>query len=83
METEEIISDVNIKNISFKYSEEEEYILKDLSIYIKDKESVAIVGETGCGKSTLMSLMIGELKPSLGETDALPKILLVIWLNGV
>lgn len=67
METEEIISDVNIKNISFKYSEEEEYILKDLSIYIKDKESVAIVGETGCGKSTLMSLMIGELKPSLGE----------------
>lgn len=66
-ETEEIISDVHIKNISFKYSEEEEYILKDLSIYIKDKESVAIVGETGCGKSTLMSLMIGELKPSLGE----------------
>ena len=67
IEPEDVISDVKIKNLNFKYSEEEEYILKDLSLYIKDKESVAIVGETGCGKSTLMSLMIGELNPTSGE----------------
>ena len=67
IEPEDVISDVKIKNLNFKYSEEEEYILKDLSLYIKDKESVAIVGETGCCKSTLMSLMIGELNPTSGE----------------
>ncbi|PYE38930.1 peptidase domain-containing ABC transporter [Psychrobacter fozii] len=67
IESEDNISDIKVKNISFKYSEDEEYILKDISLYVKDKESVAIVGETGCGKSTLMSLMIGELKPSSGE----------------
>lgn len=67
IELEEVTSDIKVNNISFKYSEDEDYILKDVSLYIKDKESVAIVGETGCGKSTLMSLMIGELKPTSGE----------------
>ena len=65
--TKDVISDIEVKNISFKYSEDEDYTLKDVSLHIKDKESVAIVGETGCGKSTLMSLMIGELKPTSGE----------------
>lgn len=66
--------DIQVKNLSFAYSDDEPNIIDNLSFHIKDKESVAIVGATGCGKSTLMSLLMGELTPKLGEIKIAGKI---------
>lgn len=61
------VYDIQVNNLSFAYSDDESNIIDNLNFHIKDKESVAIVGATGCGKSTLMSLLMGELKPKSGE----------------
>lgn len=57
---------VELNNVSFRYSEETPYILNDISLKIKPGEYVAIVGSTGCGKSTLVRLLLGFEKPEKG-----------------
>ena len=66
--------DIQVNNLSFAYNDDEPYIIDNLSFHIKDKESVAIVGATGCGKSTLMSLLMGELTPKSGDIKIAGKI---------
>ena len=48
---------VVFENVSFKYPDAEEYLLKDISFEIKKGETVAFVGSTGSGKSTLINLI--------------------------
>ena len=57
---------IDIEHVSFRYHERGPWILKDLSLKIKSGEYVAIVGRTGCGKSTLMRLLLGFEKPEKG-----------------
>jgi ATP-binding cassette subfamily B protein len=68
LETEETIKDgevtkgknvgtVEFKNVSFKYPDAEEYILKDISFKVNKGETVAFIGSTGSGKSTLINLI--------------------------
>ena len=45
---------IEINHVSFRYDEEMPYIFKDLSLNVRPGEYVAIVGRTGCGKSTLV-----------------------------
>lgn len=61
-QNQEINYDIEVKNLSFRYSEYEPYILNNVSFYIAQNTSVAIIGATGCGKSTLMNLLTGELQ---------------------
>jgi subfamily B ATP-binding cassette protein MsbA len=49
--------DVEFQNISFRYQENEDLIIEDLSLQIKSGETVALVGMSGGGKSTLVSLL--------------------------
>ncbi|WP_067704335.1 peptidase domain-containing ABC transporter [Erwinia sp. ErVv1] len=58
---------VAIKNIDFRYAETEPYILKNCSFTIAAGESIAIIGPSGQGKSTLAKLMLGLLRPESGE----------------
>ena len=57
---------IELNNVYFRYSENSPYIVNDLSLKIKEGEYVAIVGRTGCGKSTLMRLLLGFEKPEKG-----------------
>ncbi len=57
---------VELNNISFRYRETMPWVLDDLSLKIRPGEYVAIVGATGCGKSTLMRLMLGFETPQKG-----------------
>lgn len=61
-----ISGNIELNNISFRYNENMPYIIKDLSLRIRPGEYVAIVGPTGCGKSTLIRLLLGFEKPERG-----------------
>lgn len=57
---------IDINNITFKYDDSSDYVLNDFSLKIKKGEYIAIVGKTGCGKSTLMRLLLGFESPEKG-----------------
>lgn len=62
----QISGSVEMDHISFRYGEGLPLVIDDMSIKIKPGEYVAIVGKTGCGKSTLMRLLLGFEKPEKG-----------------
>src|SRR5699024_9180368 len=55
------------RNVSFKYEENEPWVLKCCSFTIYENESLAIIGHNGSGKSTIAKLMNGLLFPQEGE----------------
>lgn len=57
---------IELSNVSFRYNENMPYVLENLSLKIRPGQYVAIVGKTGCGKSTLMRLLLGFEKPQKG-----------------
>ncbi len=62
-----ITGNIEISHVTFRYEPEGRKILDDLSINIPARQYVAIVGKTGCGKSTLMRLLLGFEKPEKGS----------------
>ena len=63
----EVRGDIELEHVSFRYDSQTPYIVNDLSLKIKAGEYVAIVGKTGCGKSTLVRLLLGFEKPERGS----------------
>lgn len=49
--------ELEFRNVSFKYPDAADYVLKDISFTAKRGETVAIIGSTGCGKTTLVNLI--------------------------
>lgn len=69
MGTEELSGeelDINFENISFSY-EKERPVLKDVSFHIPKGQFVSLVGESGCGKSTIASLILGRNRQYQGK----------------
>ena len=58
--------DINFENISFSY-EKERSILQDVSFHIPKGQFVSLVGESGCGKSTIASLILGRNRQYQGK----------------
>ena len=54
---------IELNNVSFRYNDAMPYVLDNLSLKIRPGQYVAIVGKTGCGKSTLMRILLGFEKP--------------------
>jgi ATP-binding cassette subfamily B multidrug efflux pump len=57
VKTEDINGTVEFKDVSFKYPETENYVLRNVSLKINKGSSLGIIGHTGCGKSTLINLI--------------------------
>lgn len=57
---------IEMNHVSFRYEQDSPWVLKDLSLKIRAGEYIAIVGRTGCGKSTLVRLLLGFEKPEKG-----------------
>lgn len=57
---------IELNNVTFRYQEDMPAILDDLSLKIRPGQYVAVVGKTGCGKSTLMRVMLGFEIPQKG-----------------
>jgi len=73
-ETDEITEGtIEFKNVSFSYPDSKTMVLKDLNFKIDHGQTVAFVGATGCGKSTLINLIPRLYDPSDGE----------ILINGI
>ena len=58
---------VEFKNVSFRYAEDQPWVIKDCSFEIYENEWLAIIGHNGSGKSTIAKLMNGLLFPQKGE----------------
>lgn len=63
---------ISLENVSFSYTPEnastiEKQVLKNISFEVYKHESIALVGSSGCGKSTILKLICGMLKPDSGE----------------
>ncbi len=55
-----------IEKLSFRYADGEPWVLKDCNFTVEPSESVAVIGASGCGKTTLVKLMLGLLAPTEG-----------------
>jgi ATP-binding cassette subfamily B protein len=58
---------IDIQNVSFRYTEHQEWILKDLNLHIPKGKCVALVGTNGAGKSTLVKLLTRLYNPIDGQ----------------
>lgn len=58
---------LEIKNLSFRYDEKNNYVLKNINMTINPKEKIAIVGHNGAGKTTLVKLLLHLYNPTEGE----------------
>ena len=63
---ETLTGGLEVSGVSFRYDERSPYVLQDLSFKIRPGEYVALVGKSGCGKSTIMRLLLGFEKPECG-----------------
>ena len=57
---------VQFENVSYKYPDSDEYVIKHFSLDVEQGECVAFVGASGSGKSTIMNMIIGFLMPTDG-----------------
>src|SRR5690606_26156816 len=63
----EIQGRIEVKNLSYRFSDLEPYIFKNINFTIEAGETVAITGPSGCGKTTLLKCLMGLIKPTEGE----------------
>lgn len=78
---------LKMDDVSFRYSDVDPYVLKNVSFEIPAGKSVAIVGPSGCGKTTLAKLILGLLVPTdgrilKGQVD-IGRVALSTWRGGV
>lgn len=58
---------IEVRNLSYRYSEQEPYVFENVSFVILPGETVALTGPSGCGKSTLLRCLMGLATPTSGE----------------
>ncbi|MBQ7049381.1 MAG: ABC transporter ATP-binding protein, partial [Firmicutes bacterium] len=64
---EPLYGDIEFRDVSFKYPDGDEYILEHFNLKVPQGTNVAIVGETGAGKSTLVNLVCRFFEPTSGQ----------------
>ena len=64
---EPLHGDITFEDVSFKYPDGDEYVLEHFNLHIPQGTNVAIVGETGAGKSTLVNLVCRFFEPTAGR----------------
>lgn len=60
---------IHISNLSYRYKDNNELVLADINLTIKNGEFICIIGPSGCGKSTLLRILAGLALPAAGEVS--------------
>jgi ATP-binding cassette subfamily B protein RaxB len=60
-------ANLEVRDVGFQYASAEPWVLQSCNLVVRDGEAVAIVGASGCGKTTLLKLMLGLMPPSSGS----------------
>jgi ATP-binding cassette subfamily B protein RaxB len=58
---------IELRDVAFRYADGEPWVLRGLNLSIPAGQCIAITGASGCGKTTLVKLLLGLLEPSEGE----------------
>ena len=58
---------IELQNVSFQFAEEQPLLLDDVSLKIEPGEAIGLTGDNGTGKSTVLSLIMGLLRPTTGR----------------
>lgn len=67
LDVESIKGKIEFRDVWFRYpTRKEEFVLRGMNLIINPGESVALVGESGCGKSTFVNLMMRFYDPEFG-----------------
>jgi ATP-binding cassette subfamily B protein RaxB len=66
-DTSRLVARIELRRVSFRYADDEPWILRDCDLTIEAGESLAIVGASGSGKTTLLKLLLGLHRPCEGE----------------
>ena len=64
---EYITASIEFRNLSFRYSDSEPYVLREINLFIPEGQCLAVTGPSGSGKTTMMKLLLGLLEPTGGE----------------
>ena len=64
---EPLYGDIVFEDVSFKYPDGEEFVLEHFNLHVPQGTNIAIVGETGAGKSTLVNLVCRFFEPTSGR----------------
>ena len=64
---EKLKGNIEVKNLTFGYSRLSQPIISDISFSVKQGQRIALVGSSGCGKSTIANVISGLYKPWSGE----------------
>ena len=59
---------IELKHVTFSYDDKRD-VLKNIDIIFPEEKMTAIVGESGCGKSTIVNLLVGSLRPKAGSVQ--------------
>jgi ABC-type bacteriocin/lantibiotic exporter with double-glycine peptidase domain len=62
-----LTGELELRNVSFRYDTNAPEVIRDVSLCVRAGQKVALVGRTGCGKSTLARLLLGLHQPTAGE----------------
>lgn len=57
---------IELQNVAFKFTDSDKMLLKNVNLKINENQSIALIGETGAGKTTLADIILGLRKPSSG-----------------
>lgn len=58
---------MELQDVAFRFSDEENNLFQNINFVIRENESVALIGETGAGKTTLADIILGLRKPTAGN----------------
>ena len=64
-----MIKEINLNNVNFRYSAKDSILLKNINFKIKCGTAIGLIGESGVGKTTLINIILGLIKPFSGSVE--------------
>lgn len=65
--TEPFEGDIVLRDVGFRYPDSDDFVLRGISLEIRENRTTAFVGSSGAGKSTLLDIVLGLLRPTEGD----------------